>query len=112
MRSGALREAIEVNEPPVKIGENRAGEPIYSPATWRDLFAEVIVRRGTEFVDKHGDQKRSRVLYRFRCRREDVDDVDETRKIRFEGDEYDITAVLPDYEDRQYIVLECNVIDG
>lgn len=108
MRSGALRNVIDIQQA-TETGRNGLNEPIVSWTLWRQVFCEKTTRRGSERFDDGTNQRYAEAMFRFRCRYQDVDGIDATMRIVFEGQVYDIRAIMPDDQMRSDCLIEATL---
>lgn len=111
MRAGALHNLIAI-QARTQTGTNDLNEPIYTWTTLRECFAAISTRRGVENFDPGSQQRYSEVVYRFRVRFEDAKGVGATMVIVFEGQTYNITGILADYDRREDAIIECILQEG
>lgn len=93
------------------IGYDDLQTPIYSEATWRDVFAEVLPVRGAETFDRDGSQRYSQSLYRFVCDYYDADGISTKTRLRFDGRIFDIVNIRPDYQKHTDTLIEATIQD-
>lgn len=102
MRAGLLKTLVSIQRPaPVK---DELGQPI---PTWPELakvWADIRFQSGLEAVRADAPVSVAKASIRIR-RRTDV--LPNMRVVDDEGRIYDIKAVLPDKQSRQYIDLLC-----
>lgn len=111
MHTGALRNVITIEER-TEASRDRLNAPVYSWSTWREPYAEVVARRGSELYDPDTKQRYSQTFVRFRCRFDDVDGLDTAMRIVFDGQTYDIRNILPDHQRRVDCIIEATVQDA
>jgi SPP1 family predicted phage head-tail adaptor len=111
MRAGALRNVIDI-EQQSETGRNALNEPIVSWTLWRQVYCEKFARRGAERYDDGTSQRYAEAVFRFRCRYQDVEGIDATMRIVFEGQVYDIRAILPDDQRREDCIIDATLQNG
>lgn len=111
MRSGALREALQVQRQ-VQIGVSALNAPLMQWQDWDDpIPCEVAVRRGREIFDETTRQRYSEDVWHFRMRLEEVEGLDPTMRIVFDDLNFDIKHIRPDVQFRQDCIIECTTQD-
>ena len=111
MRGGQLRNQITIQSR-TQSGTDRQNAPIYTWATFKEVFSEIFARRGGEKFSEENKQRVSQDYYMFRCRFYDVDGVNATMRILFDGQLYDIRGVMPDHNRRGHVLIEATLQDG
>ena len=109
MRNGKRRHVIEIQRQ-VQVGTLGIGEKNFVWQTWREIFAELEVRRGKEFLS--GNQRVSEVVWRFHVRYEEVVGLDASMRVVHEGMTFDIKSPLPDGQFHRDCVIECTLQQG
>lgn len=107
MRAGTLRDVIAI-ERATNIADPNSNEPIKSWGPWREVSCAVQAKRGREFFE--AGQRYAETVTRFTCRFFEIQGVTEKDSIMFNGNRYDIKAILPDYETRDGAVIEGTLV--
>ena len=82
---------------------NAANERVGGWQTLPDLWANVLFQSGVEVMRAGAETSVVKCSIRIRQRK----DVDASMRVRYQGADYDIKAVLPDSSDRDYMFLVC-----
>ena len=112
MRNGKRSNIITI-EQRTQTGTTDLNEPVFTWSAWREtIFAAVLPRRGNERFDDGSGQRYAQAYFRFECAYDDVDGADETMRILFEGQYYDIRNIMPDFQHREACVIEATLQRG
>lgn len=84
-------------------GRDGAGQPVENWPVLREAWANVKFQSGAEVMRANADVSVVKCSIRIRARR----DVDASMRARHLGVVYDIQAVLPDSNDRDFMFLVC-----
>jgi len=90
----------------LKRATTRDGAGQRLPAAWTalpDIWANVKFQSGAEAMRANADVSIVKCSIRIRAR----PDVDATMKARYKRVDFDIKAVLPDSNDRDFVFLVC-----
>ena len=86
-------------------GRDGAGQPVESWPVLRGVWANVKFQSGAEVMRANADVSIVKCSIRIRA----VRDVDSSMRARHKGVVYDIQAVLPDSNNRDFMFLACEV---
>lgn len=112
MRAGALRNVITIQQL-TEAGVDRLNAPNEAWGTVvEDLPCEKTTRRGKEHFDATTRERFYEDITRFRVRRFEVEGIDTTMRIMFEGDAYDIIHLIPDDQHDQDCIIEAKRQNG
>lgn len=112
MRRGPKRNVLDIRVAGTQTGVDRLNRPVFSDATWRSIYAEVLPVRGAEPVDADGEQRYSMSIYRFNVDYYEADGMTTADVIRFEGQEYDIINFRPDHHRKTDTIIEAVIRNG
>jgi len=87
-------------------GRDSAGQPVETWPVLRPVWANVKFQSGAGAMRANADLSIVKCSIRIRVRR----DVDASMRVRHLGIDYDIKAVLPDSEDRDFMFLVCESV--
>lgn len=87
MNIGELKHKIEILRPVIEINEN--GFEVQSYETYKTLWAKITNLHGKEYFEAASVQKEKTVKFTVRA----VKGIDETMKIRFGSNIYDISFI-------------------
>ena len=87
-------------------GRDAAGQPIESWPLLRTTWANVKFQSGAGAIRANADLSIVKCSIRIRVRR----DVDASMRARHLGVDYDIKALLPDSDDRDFMFLVCESV--
>lgn len=88
------------------IARNAANERVGGHEAMPDVWANIKFQTGAEVLRADADVSVVKCSIRIRARR----DVDASWRVRYQGVEYDIKAVIPDSADRDYMFLVCESV--
>ncbi|WP_210325036.1 phage head completion protein [Mesorhizobium silamurunense] len=111
MRAGSQRNPIEIQRK-VQVGVDSLNAPNMVWQTWREPFAELTVLRGREHFDSQTKQRYSEEVWQFRVRYVEVEGIDASMRVVYDGTEFDIKAIRPDGQKRVDCIIECTVQDA
>lgn len=112
MRNGVRKNSISI-EIETETGRDDMNAPIMGWGAWRSgVLAEVLARRGAELFDTESKQRYSQTYFRFRCALSDVEGINTTMRISFEGQTYEIQNILPDTQRHEDCLIEATLQDG
>lgn len=104
MRSGAKTQIVSFFEKVETVDPNY-NTPIYAEEPFlENVFCKIIHRKGGEHVIDN--QIVSRSYYRFEFDYLDVEDVNETMILIFDGIRFDIASIMRDYAGKDYIQID------
>lgn len=103
MKAGALRTRVFIEQQ--STTQDAVGQPVLIWTTLATVWAEVRYRRGLESIQ--ADAMTSTVVARVRIRYRS--DVHAGMRVRYGGIVYNITAVLPDVNSKDFLDLTCEV---
>jgi len=87
-------------------GRDSAGQPTESWSALRSTWANVKFQSGAGAIRANADLSIVKCSIRIRvCR-----DIDASMRARYKGIDYDIEAVLPDSDDRDFMFLVCESV--
>ena len=115
LNSGDLRHVIRIEEP-YTSATGRANEQITSWQKWKDAYASIKNAPGREYYQQGPNypstigQVRSEQIFRFTCRYAEVQGINQTMRIRFSGQSYDITDIRPDHANLSETVIEARLV--
>ncbi len=87
-------------------GRDGAGQPVENWPVLREVWANVKFQSGAEVMRANADVSIVKCSIRIRVAR----DVDASMRARHKGVAYDIQAVLPDSNDRDFMFLVCESV--
>ncbi|WP_306393349.1 phage head closure protein [Telluria beijingensis] len=87
-------------------GRDGAGQPVESWSVLRTVWANVKFQSGAEAMRANADVSIVKCSIRIRAAR----DVDASMRARHQGVIYDVQAVLPDSNDRDFMFLVCESV--
>jgi SPP1 family predicted phage head-tail adaptor len=105
MRNGARRSYLEIQRLDDTGRKDKLKQPIKDWAKAFECYAEVDSKGGREIYDNKTQQRYFTTTFVFTCPFNDVDGVDEGMRIVFEGANYDIRSVAPDFARKETCVI-------
>ena len=115
MRSGELKQSIYIQKQ-VETGRDSLNNPIvdWQPFNGnpQPVYASIQERYGTERFDEETNQRYTTTTYNFRVRYFEVVGIDESMRIISNNLVYQIKAILPDHQRREYVVIETFLQDS
>lgn len=106
MRAGSLNRRVTLQQK--SGGLDPIGQPL--PDTWSDVatvWANVRFLNGTESIKADAEASIARASIRIRFR----NGLDAGMRVTYSGMAFEVRAVLPDAEQREYVDLVCEVIN-
>lgn len=103
MRSGTKNAYCTIYRS-VESADPNTNAPIYTPAVWKNAWAEVTPRRGREVVID--DQIAAKIYLRFNFDYFDVVGIRETDIIEVDSVRYGIAGLLPDVNNKEYFTVD------
>ena len=104
MRAGSLRHAVELQAPGAGVDES--GTPSAAWAAVATVWADIRHGSGLEAIKGGVELSLVRASIRIRWR----DDVTPAMRVVHGATAYEIKAVLPDLQRREYLDLVCEVV--
>jgi SPP1 family predicted phage head-tail adaptor len=87
------------------VGQDAAGQPSTNWPSVASVWADVRFQTGAEVMRAGAEVVIKRVSVRLRARA----GLDETFRLRYKGEDYDVKSALPD-ADRQFMFLVCESV--
>lgn len=110
--SGLYRTPIAIQQLS-QTGRDSLNAPITEWVDWKNpVWTEKTSRGGREYFDDDGNQRYSQVTHRFRARYLEVDGIDTSMRIVFNGQAYDIRSMQPDDQRQDDVMIEATLQDG
>ena len=104
MRAGQLNQRITVQQ--LAAGQDALGQPMQTWSTVAELWAHILHSSGIEMVKAGAEMSIVRASIRVRYTRQ----ITAGMRVVADGFTYNVTAVLPDMEGKQYTDLTCEIV--
>lgn len=104
MRAGSLRNLVELQAQGASVDES--GTPVGGWTTVAAIYADIRHGSGIEAIKAGAEMSVVRASVRIRWR----DDVTAAMRVLHGPTVYEIKAVLPDLQRREYLDLVCEVV--
>ena len=104
MRAGQLNRRVTIQQ--LSSGQDALGQPVQTWTTVTTLWAHILHSSGLETIKANAEMSVVRASVRVRYTRQ----ITTGMRVVADGFTYNIVAVLPDMETRQYTDLTCEVV--
>lgn len=104
MRAGQLNRRITVQQ--IAAGQDAIGQPVQTWSTVAELWAHILHSSGLETIKAGAEMSVVRASIRVRYTRQ----ISAGMRVVADSFTYNVVAVLPDLEGKQYTDLTCEIV--